>query len=245
MRQQDNLPKLITTILLIIILLQFSSSQIINPTADPAAPTTTETPEAPIEDEPSLPTAPTADSTSINPDDILSAAEKAAQEGLGKSTNDTNVETLGLADVFQKPTMFIFNIKDQDKITLEMFIVLIALFLCLLAIMFELVSIFSDKWTLKLLISFTLALIAAMLGTITNFATVLTKLSPETLLGKTTGTVMIIIGIIVVIILAIFIKDIIKGLRKNTKLERAERGGVYLGSLMKVAKRRYEKSKNS
>lgn len=141
--------------------------------------------------------------------------------------------------------MFIFSIKDQDKITLDMFVVLIAMFIGLLAMLFELVDIFSDNKVLRFLISFTLALIAAVLGTINRFAIVITKLSPETLLGKTTNMVFVIIGIIIAVIIIIFIKDIIKGLKKSNRLERAERGGVRLGSLLKVAKRRYERQERT
>lgn len=223
------------------------------PTTTTSTETDTESTTIDTDTAPDLPSLPIDDENKEFPTDpkeggkvVLTAAKQAALDALKEPTsNKSEVEPLELADILQKPTMFIFAIKDQEEIGVRMFVVLISLFIGLFILLYELVDIFSDNWILRLSIGLVLTLMAAGLGTIARFATALTKLSPETILGQTTNLVFIIIGIIIVVIAAIFIKDIIKGLKHSTKLERAERGGTMLGSQMKVALWRAKRAKQA
>jgi hypothetical protein len=139
MRSHNYSQKLILTIFLVIILLQFSlaHSGLIIPVADPA-----ETIDATTEDDgPSLPIPPKEDSkTPINPEKVLSAAEKATQEGLTKGANISSIDSVPLSDILQNPTKSIFGIKDKEEISLEKFIVLVGVLILLILFLYSILS---------------------------------------------------------------------------------------------------------
>jgi len=133
MKQQRFLSKLILIAFLIIIILQFSLAQTtITPTA-PTDSTSTETNDE-VQDEeegPNLPTKPLSEKSKIptTPEEILSEAERTAQEGLARESEISEVESIILPTILQEPTKFIFGIKDDNEVSLEKLIVLVSLFI--------------------------------------------------------------------------------------------------------------------
>jgi hypothetical protein len=246
MRTKKNIPIQLQLIIVISILLLFTfpliESQTITPTdTEPASdiPTSDPSDEDPAstnldtttginstedaDKEPSLPES-TKDAQELAKK-AGEAASSALKEG-AKETKIDKIEPLKLPSVLDAPARFVFGINDGSEVTLEKFIILIALFVIIFLVFLEIIKLtaFEEKWV-KVVIGIVFLIPALFLGIINKIAN--TMLDISNLIGIFTSMKdwKIFVWIFGFVLAFFFLKWLVKTVKNRTKIDQARARG--------------------
>ena len=241
MRQQNYFSKLILVIFLIVIISQFSLAQTTITPTESSDPTSTETNNEgeTNDDGPDLPTRPSSEESEIpkTPEEILKEADRATREGLSRGSEISEVESIILPTPLQKPTKFIFGIKDSKEVSLEKLIVLVGLFVVIFTIFLEILEFSTFENTLvKTTIAFIPLFLASLFGALNWLANLIMDTTNLISIFNSMDNWKIIIWILIAILIFIPLRWLLKEAKHSSKVSSAKAKGQYTRSVAETGR---------